>query len=57
MELRLCFTLDRNGRTIWIVDAHGYGKSFIVRAGEKVTAFEELQRPIHEYGVDRQQPA
>ena len=49
--------LDVEGRTIWIVDAHGYGKSFIVRADEKVTAFEELQRPIHEYGVDRQQSA
>ena len=25
-------TVDREGRTIWIVDAHGYGKRFIVRA-------------------------
>jgi len=23
----------------WIVDAHGYGKRFIVRADEKLTAF------------------
>ena len=23
--------LDLEGRTIWIVDAHGYGKRFIVR--------------------------
>jgi hypothetical protein len=23
-------TLDLEGRTIWIVDAHGYGKCFIV---------------------------
>lgn len=26
--------VDREGRTIWIVDAHGYGKRFIVRADE-----------------------
>jgi hypothetical protein len=26
------------GRTIWIVDAHGYGKRFIVRADELLTA-------------------
>jgi hypothetical protein len=26
--------LDVEGRTIWIVDAHGYGKRFIVRADE-----------------------
>jgi hypothetical protein len=26
--------IDRVGRTIWIVDAHGYGKRFIVRADE-----------------------
>jgi len=33
------------------VDAHGYGKRFIVRAEEKVTAFLELQRAIHEFAV------
>ena len=33
---------DLEGRTIWIVDAHGYGKRFIVRADEKLTAFVEL---------------
>jgi hypothetical protein len=31
--------LDLEGRTIWIVDAHGYGKRFIGRADEKLTAF------------------
>jgi len=31
--------LDRKGRTLWIVDAHGYGKRFIVRADEKLTAY------------------
>jgi hypothetical protein len=35
--------LDLKGRTIWIVDAHGYGKRFIVRAEEKLTAFLELE--------------
>jgi hypothetical protein len=29
-------------RTIWIVDAYGYGKRFVVRAYEKLTAFLEL---------------
>jgi len=43
--------LDREGRTIWIVDAHGYGKRFIVRADEILTAFVELQRAIHEFAV------
>ena len=33
----------REGRTIWIVDAHGYGKRFVVRADEKLTAFVELE--------------
>jgi hypothetical protein len=44
------------GRTIWIVDAHGYGKRFIVRADELLTAFVELEaairrvsgEPVHE---------
>ena len=43
--------LDLEGRTIWIVDAHGYGKRFIVRAYEMLTAFVELQRAIHEFAV------
>ena len=34
-------TLDLEGRTIWIVDAHGYGKRFIVHANEILTAFVE----------------
>jgi hypothetical protein len=38
--------------TIWIVDAHGYGKRFIVRAEEILTAFLELERAIHEVAVD-----
>ena len=32
-------TLDRNGRKIWIADAHRDGKRFIVRADELLTAF------------------
>jgi hypothetical protein len=32
------------GRTTWIVDAHRYGKRFIVRADELLSAFVELQR-------------
>ena len=43
--------LDVEGRTIWIVDAHGYGKRFIVRANEILTAFVELERAIHEFAV------
>jgi hypothetical protein len=38
--------LDLEGRTIWIVDAHGYGKRFIVRADEILTAFLELERAV-----------
>jgi hypothetical protein len=44
--------LDSQGRTIWIADAHrGDGKRFVVRADEKLTAFVELQRAIHEFAV------
>jgi len=43
--------LDVRERTIWIVDAHVYGKRFIVRADEMLTAFVELQRAIHEFAV------
>ena len=39
--------IDSNGRTIWIADAHrGDGKSFVVRADEKLTAFVELERQV-----------
>jgi hypothetical protein len=41
--------LDCSGRTIWIADAHrGDGKRFVVRAGEKLTAFMELERVTRE---------
>jgi hypothetical protein len=40
-------TLDSQGRTIWIADAHrGDGKRFVVRAAEILTAFLELERAV-----------
>jgi hypothetical protein len=40
-------TVDANGRTIWIADAHrDDGKRFIVRADETLTAFKELESAI-----------
>jgi hypothetical protein len=42
----------RKGRTIWIVDAHGYGKRFIVRADELLTAFMELESAIRSNCID-----
>ncbi len=36
--------IDREGRTIWIADAHrDDGRRFVVRADEKLTAFLELE--------------
>ena len=43
--------VDRKGRTIWIVDAQGYGRRFIVCAEEKLTAFSELGSAIHNFAV------
>jgi len=43
--------VDREGRTICIADAHSDGKRFVVRADEKLTAFVELERAIHEFTV------
>jgi len=43
--------LDLEGRTIWIVDARGYGKRFVVRADEMLTAFLELESAIHQFAV------
>ena len=40
-------TVDCKGRTIWVADAHrDDGRSFIVRADEKLTAFLELEAAI-----------
>jgi hypothetical protein len=45
-------TVDSNGRTIWVADAHrGDGRRFIVQADEKLTAFLEMQRAIHQFAV------
>jgi hypothetical protein len=33
-------------QTIWIVDAHAYGKRFIVRGDEILTAFVELESAV-----------
>jgi hypothetical protein len=39
--------VDREGRTIWIADAHrDDGKRFVVRADERVSAFVELESAI-----------
>jgi len=43
--------IDDKKRTVWIVDAHGYGKRFVVRADEKLTAFVELERAINDFAV------
>jgi hypothetical protein len=43
--------IDSQGQTIWIVDAHGQGKRFIMRADEMLTAFLELERAIHAFAV------
>ena len=44
-------TVDRNGQTIWIVDAHrDNGKHFVVHADEKLTAFVELESAIRAFG-------
>jgi hypothetical protein len=43
--------LDREGRTIWIADAHrGDGKRFVVRPQDKLTAFMELESAIRARG-------
>jgi hypothetical protein len=40
-------TVDRDGRTIFVADAHRDDeKRFVVHADEKVTAFLELERAI-----------
>jgi hypothetical protein len=40
-------TVDSNGRTFWTADAHrDDGKRFVAHAGEKLTAFLELEAAI-----------
>jgi hypothetical protein len=44
-------TIDSNGRTIWIAEAHrDDGKRFIVHSDEKLTAFLELESAISARG-------
>jgi hypothetical protein len=44
--------IDREGRTIWIADAHrGDGKRFVVRADEKLTAFLELEAAVEPFSA------
>jgi hypothetical protein len=43
---------DSSGRTIWIADAHrSDGKRFVVRVGEKLSAFVELESATRESGL------
>ena len=46
-----CKSRGLEGRTVWIVDAHGYGKPFIVRSDEILTSFLEAERAIHQSAV------
>ena len=47
-------TVDANGRTIFVADAHrGDGQRFVVHADEKLTAFIELESAICESGFIR----
>ena len=40
-------TVDREGRTIFVADAHrDDGKRFVVHADDKFTAFLELERAV-----------
>jgi hypothetical protein len=42
-------TVDSNGRTIFVADAHrGDGKRYVVRADEKLTTFAELEAAIRD---------
>ena len=46
-ELGCVATIDRDGRTIFIADAHrGDGKRFVVHSHEMLTAFLELEATL-----------
>jgi len=50
LELRCVSAPGREGRTIWIANAHhDHGKCFAVRADENLTAFPELEAAIRVY--------
>jgi hypothetical protein len=42
------FVWDREGRTIFVADAHRDGRRFVVHADEKLTAFLEMEAAIRE---------
>jgi hypothetical protein len=44
--------IDSQGEQPGLLDAHRDGKRFIARADEKLTAFVELERAIHEFAVE-----
>jgi hypothetical protein len=45
-------TIDSNGRTIFVADAHrDDGKRFVVRSDQKLTVFLELERITHELAL------
>jgi hypothetical protein len=46
--------LDREGRTIWITDAHRGEKRFVVHAYEKLTALLELEAALPRPAVGAQ---
>jgi hypothetical protein len=48
----LC-AVDRQGRTIWIVDAHRDGKRFVVRPDDKLTAVLELELAMRAGGCQK----
>jgi hypothetical protein len=54
LELGCVATVDSNGRTIWIADAHrDNGKRFVVRADKKLTAFAELELAIRAVTLEK----
>jgi hypothetical protein len=44
-------SVDSQGRTIWIADAHRDGQRFIVRADEKLTAFLGLKSAVKPFNA------
>ena len=38
--------VDFQERAIWVVDAHGYGRRFVVHSDERLSAFVELEREV-----------
>jgi hypothetical protein len=52
LNCRRISAIDREGRTIWIVDAHrDNGKRFVVRSDEMLSAFLELERITHDLAL------